>query len=106
MVKLFMPLQSLTARGTIGGVLTFSERKSGSQVRYQIKQKDIITTARTTQRNKFITAKEMWKQDEVGIAECGYLLCGGWEIRISDMTAENRAPQFARYVSDVVNFYF
>lgn len=106
MVKLFMPLQSLTAKGTVGGILTFSERKSGSQVRYQRKQKDKITSGRTRQRNRFLTASEMWLVTEIGICECGYLLCGGVEVNISQMLKEKRAPKFACYVRDVLSDYF
>ena len=62
MVKVIMPLCSSEARGTIAGFLTFSMRASGAQVRYQKKQKDVITEARTAQREKFITSKDWWHE--------------------------------------------
>jgi len=62
MVKIKSPLMSETAHGTIGGVLTFSERASGAQVRTQKKQKDISTPARTIQREKYTEAVEAWNQ--------------------------------------------
>lgn len=105
-MKLKKPLFSETARGTLAKCLTFSERGSGSQVRFQRKQKDVVTSARTAQRNNFLTAKNMWSVYEVGIAQCGYVLCGGKDINISALPREERAPKFARYVGDVLNFYF
>jgi len=60
MVKLTGPLMSLEARGSLGPGLTYSERKSGSQVRFQQPQKDNITPARTIQRKYFIIAITWW----------------------------------------------
>jgi hypothetical protein len=60
MVKIKSPLMSERASGTIGGVLTFSHRATGAQVRTQKKQKDVITTARTEQRTKYSEAVEAW----------------------------------------------
>lgn len=62
MVKLIMPLCSSEARGSIAGILTFSMRASGAQVRYQKKQRDVITEARTAQREKFVIAKNWWHE--------------------------------------------
>ncbi|MFZ2153992.1 MAG: hypothetical protein WAV16_02060 [Candidatus Moraniibacteriota bacterium] len=104
-MKLVGPLHSESARGTFGGVLTFSERESGSQVRYQRKQKDKITPSRTAQRNKFIQAKNIYHLQDFGIIEFGYNMVGGGRVAISDLPLNKRAPQFARFVSDVLNFY-
>ena len=41
MVKISAPLMSLSAKGSVAKFLTFSERKSGSQVRWQKKQKAV-----------------------------------------------------------------
>ena len=60
MVRIKSPLMSQKASGTIGGILTFSDRKTGSQVRYQKKQKDKITLSRTTQRDLFNQAIGAW----------------------------------------------
>lgn len=104
-MKIFGPLHSDSARGTFGGLLTFSERKSGSQVRFQKKQADVITAGRTAQRNKFIQAKDMWALSDFGKIQFGFNLAGGKNIIISSLPIEKRAPQFARFVSDVINFY-
>lgn len=104
-MKIKGPLHSDGASGTFGGQLVFSERKSGSQVRLQKKQKDKITTARTVQRNKFLVAKEMWQFYDFGKIQFGFNLLGGQKISISDLPIEKRAPQFACFVSDVLNFY-
>ena len=60
MAKAKGPLFSLNASGSVGKLMTFSARKSGPQVRYQKKQKDVITDARTEQRDFFKEAVEAW----------------------------------------------
>lgn len=60
MAKLTGPLLSLDAHGSVGRALTFSSRRSGSQVRFQKKQPDVITTARTTQRGFFEDGYAAW----------------------------------------------
>ena len=60
MAKLFGPLFSLSAKGTIANILTFSKRKIVKQVRFQRKQKDKTTAGRTTQRGYFQEAIEKW----------------------------------------------
>lgn len=62
MAKLKGPLMSLAAQGPVGDTLTFSERRSGSQVRFQKKQKDRITPGRTTQRGFFQMAFSWWHE--------------------------------------------
>jgi len=62
MAKLTGPLFSQAASGTMGPRLTFSQRKSGQQVRFQRKQKDYVNTARTTQRGYFQTAAGWWSE--------------------------------------------
>lgn len=61
MAKINGPLFSIAARGTIAGALTYSKRKSGQQTRYQKKQKDVITPARTAHRAIFQEAKTYWQ---------------------------------------------
>ena len=60
MAKLNGPLFSVDAHGSVGRALTFSSRRSGSQVRFQKKQEDVITAARTTQRTYFEEAYAAW----------------------------------------------
>ena len=104
-MKITGPLHSASASGTFGGLLTFSERNSGSQVRFQKKQTDKITSARTAQRAKFLVAKEMWQLQDYGIIQFGFNMAGGRKVAISSLPREIRAPQFARFVSDVLNHY-
>ena len=61
MAKSTGPLFSLEARGSVGECLTFSKRKSGQQVRFQRKQKDVITVDRTFQRAKFNLGLDLWR---------------------------------------------
>jgi len=104
-MKVIGPLLSLEARGRFAGVLTFSQRKSGSQVRFQRQQKDVITSSRTTQRNKFIQAKEMWPLNDFGVIQFGFNMVGGQYVNISSRLLRERAPKFALWVSDVLKFY-
>ena len=60
MAKIILPLLSENASGSIGPELTFSQRKTGQQVRFQRKQKDVITPARTAQRAKFLQGLLLW----------------------------------------------
>jgi len=62
MVKLSGPLLSLAAHGTVGAALTYSGRASGAQVRFQKKQADVATSARTTQRGFFQKAVGWWHE--------------------------------------------
>ncbi len=62
MVKLSGPLFSIEARGSLGPRLTFSQRKNVSQVRFQRAQKDVITPARTLQREYFKMAVGWWHE--------------------------------------------
>lgn len=60
MAKIQGPLLSLSASGSIGPRLTFSQRKSGQQARFQKAQVDVITSERTTQRAYFDEAVGKW----------------------------------------------
>lgn len=51
---------SMKASGSVGPRLTFSQRKSGQQVRFQRAQNDVITDERTVQRLKYTTAVASW----------------------------------------------
>jgi len=61
MAKITRPLQSGTASGTIAGVLTFSQRASGSQCRFQKKQKDYENPARKIARDAFRQGVILWR---------------------------------------------
>lgn len=103
MAKLQAPLHSISARGTIAKNLTFSMRKSGAQVRWQKKQKDVETSARTVQRDKFKVAVASLDGYDFGIQQFGYFLVGGKTINISKLPLLFRAPQFACYLRDWLN---
>jgi hypothetical protein len=105
MAKCSAPLQSFSAHGTLAKNLTFSLRQSGQQVRWQKKQKDVITSARTTQRNKFLVAKTMWPLYGFGSMQFGYNLVGSHFVSISSLPLHQRAPQFALFVSAVLKYY-
>jgi len=60
MAKIAGPLLSMAASGSMGPRLTFSQRKSGQQVRFQRAQTDVVTSTRTTQRGYFQTATGWW----------------------------------------------
>lgn len=75
-MKVNGPLFSTEARGSVTDSLTFSKRTSGQQVRFQRKQKDVITTGRTTQRSKFSAAILRWKTRDFGVDEFGLSFFG------------------------------
>ena len=60
MAKIRGPLLSETARGKIAERLVFSLRSSGQQVRFQNKQKDVITDARANQRAIYLESVSAW----------------------------------------------
>ena len=60
MAKLTGPLFSLQAGGSIGPRLTYSQRKSGAQVRVQKAQLDVITADRSTERGYFQDSATAW----------------------------------------------
>ena len=62
MAKIEGPLLSMGASGSMGPRLTFSQRKSGQQVRFQRAQTDIVTSARATQRDYFKSAAGWWSE--------------------------------------------
>lgn len=61
MAKTTGPAMSIEARGSIGEGLTFSERKTGSQVRFQRKQKSPNTTLRAPVRLRYGQAVEAFR---------------------------------------------
>jgi len=95
MAKITGPLLSVAAHGSIGNELTFSQRASGNQVRFQRKQKDIITTARTTKRNIFATGVEDWK----------IIFLGEREDYEKEAKKKLITPQ-NRYISDVIKQFW
>jgi hypothetical protein len=60
MAKTKGPLFSVTARGSFGPRLTFSQRKNVKQVRYQRAQVDRNSIAQNIQRAYFLAAAEWW----------------------------------------------
>jgi hypothetical protein len=60
MAKINGPLFSISASGSLGKELTFSERKSGSQARYQRKQGPNKTLAQLEQQEAFRQAVILW----------------------------------------------
>lgn len=60
MAKLASPLLSFEARGSFGPRLTFSTRKSGTQVRHQKAQMDYVNPAREPKRTAFTLGIELW----------------------------------------------
>jgi len=60
MAKLEGPLLSHDAHGTLAGILTYSKRKIVKQVRFQRKQKDVVSTDRTTNRTFFQDGVTAW----------------------------------------------
>jgi len=75
-MKIKSPLFSQSVSGTIADAITFSNRKSGPQVRFQRKQKDVLTAPRTTQRADFLNAVDRWNAKDYGISVAGFSFYG------------------------------
>ena len=61
MAKIKGPLFSVKAHGAIGPRITFSDRITGPQARFQRKQVDHNTTGQQAERAHFTEAKTAWK---------------------------------------------
>ena len=88
-MKVEGPLLSERASGTISDVLTFSNRKTGQQARFQKKQKDVLTTPRLEQRSKFLNASLACRFFDYGVAIYGIALYGN-EPEIYTSKAKNK----------------
>ncbi len=60
MAKLKGPLFSLDAHGSLGRALTFSSKRSGSQVRFQKRPLDVHSETQLQQRAYFGIAMGWW----------------------------------------------
>ena len=65
-MKVTGPLHSERASGTFADILTFSNRKSGQQCRFQRKQKDANSVDQNVQRAKF----------QLAICACNFMMYG------------------------------
>jgi hypothetical protein len=61
MVRITGPLFSLKASGELKENVTYSERITGPQVRFQRKQKDIGSEAQLLQREKYSKGVILWR---------------------------------------------
>jgi len=60
MAKCHGPLFSESASGKLKSHLTFSQRSSGQQVRFQKPSPDLLTDARSASRNAYKDAADSW----------------------------------------------
>jgi hypothetical protein len=68
-MKLSAPLYSFTARGRVTPALTFSQRTSGAQVRFQRNQKDYLNAGRTGARAIYQAGVAFWNVLEQDIKD-------------------------------------
>jgi len=106
MAKTFSPLFSMSASGRFADLLTFSMRKTGSQVRYQRKQKDRLTAPRIEQRVRFLLARDSWHGLDFGSGQYGDILLGGRHVDFSMLPKNKLSPQFSRYVGDYLLIFY
>ena len=94
MVKVTAPLLSEKASGSVGVFLTFSERKSGSQVRFQKKQKDRQSEAQQDQRSWYLEAVAGWNELD-GVGKANYnaraktLIMTGFNLYIKEFVSSS-----------------
>lgn len=105
MAKLSMPLCSYSASGTISHFLTFSNRNSGSQVRWQKKQKDNESANRLEQRRKFLSASLACRFYYLGVIIAGNGICG---LEIEDVNLEAEKLPMSGYnlgIKKVIDYF-
>ncbi len=93
MAKITGPLGSITASGLIGPRLTFSNRKSGQQVRFQRSQKDFNSAGRAVVRSNYGQAVGAWgllTNEEKHVwnlkAKSNHLKMSGWNLFMKEFT--------------------
>jgi len=75
-MKVLGALMSMEAKGTLGGVLTFSKRASGQICRYQKKQTDANSVPQQEQRADFLIASVACRNMEYGDRQYGANIYG------------------------------
>jgi len=78
-MKVKGPLQSASAHGTFGPRLTFSERGSGQQARFQRAQKDARTSSQLARREVFEDASFVCRNLGLGKNIYGFSFFGASE---------------------------
>jgi len=102
-MKVKGPLMSLEARGTVGHVLTFSNRKTGQQARYQKKQADVITAPRTAQRAKFLNASLSCRFYNFGVAYFGITIFGADADFYNEKASGKKMSGYNFCISETIN---
>lgn len=102
MAKATLPLMSESAKGTIGGVLTFSVRGSGQQVRFQRKQKNAPSAGQLAARSVYADACLAWYLMEYGVAQYGEVQYGD-SVDFNNALAEGEGMSgFNIFVQDYI----
>jgi hypothetical protein len=102
MAKTTLPLMSESAHGTIGGVLTFSLRGSGQQVRYQKKQKNAPSADQLVARAVYADACLAWKALEFGVIQFGDHYFGDSEEFNNELAEGEGMSGFNIFVQDYI----
>jgi len=102
MAKTTLPLMSESAQGTIGGVLTFSVRGSGQQVRYQRKQKNAPSAGQLVARGVYADACLAWKALEFGTIQFGDFYFGDSEEFNNGLAEGEGMSGFNIFVQDYI----
>ena len=103
-MKVNGPLFSQSASGTIANAITFSNRKSGQQVRFQRKQKDVATPLRIAQRNDFLNAVDRWNYKSYGIASAGFSFYGVDPTGFERKGTKEKMTGFNFFIKDFLLF--
>jgi hypothetical protein len=100
MPKITGPLFSEKASGTVQTVLTFSNKRTGQQVRYQKKQKDFESVPQLDQRNKFQLASLSCRLMDYGVAIAGVSSFGVDDIFYTEKAKNKNVTGYNLCISD------
>lgn len=100
MTKLIAPLMSEKASGTIAEGLTFSSRKTGPQVRWQKKQRDVLTAPREAVRLNFSCASEACRFTDYGVIIFGSCLFGNEIGLYVDMAEKKKISAYNQCIAE------
>lgn len=94
---------SESAQGSIAGVLTFSVRKSGQQVRYQRKQKNAPSADQIIARGVYSDARLAWHSMEFGVIQFGDQFFGDSQEFENDLADGEGMSGFNIFVQYYIN---
>lgn len=102
MVKVKSPLFSVSASGTISEFLTFSNRRTIQQCRWQRKQKDRNSSRQNSQRLLFLSARDIASSRDFGNCIFGYSLFGLDVSGLKELALNKKMTWYNYLISEII----